>query len=114
MVIMCMTAYLFLPFAFLRFWFFEAPAGIIRYYRSLNKAFLQLFSLPLFLRTFFKPLKNEYREGLVGFSIAMGIFVKTILIAIDLVLFVLLLAFELIFLVYFLLLPFISVYILFF
>ena len=109
-----MTAYLFLPVAFLKFWFIEAPIGMLGYFGSLNRAFLQLFSLPLFLRTFFKPLKNEYREGLVGFSIAMGIAVKSILIAVDLALFFVLLAFEVVFLLYFLLLPFISFYILLF
>jgi len=113
LAIQYMTTYLFLPIAFIRYWFFEAPISIIRYFGTLNKAFLQFFSLPLFLKTFFKPLKNEYRDGLVGFSIAMGIFVKTILIAIDLVLFILLLAAEAVFLIYFLALPFISFYILF-
>ena len=109
-----MTAYLFLPIAFLRFWFIEAPIGLVGYFGSLNRAFLQFFSLPLFLRTFFKPLKNEYREGLVGFSIAMGIMVKSVLIAVDLALLVVLLALEIVFLLYFLLLPFISFYLLFF
>lgn len=47
-------------------------------------AFFRLFSLPIFLRTFFQPIKNEYRKGLVGFSIGMGIFIKSILIIFDL------------------------------
>jgi hypothetical protein len=108
-----MTAYLFLPFAFIRFWFVEAPIGMIHYFGSVNRAFLQLFSLALFIKTFFKPLKNEYREGLVGFSIAMGVFVKSILIFVDLILFILLLFCELLCILYFLALPFISIYILF-
>lgn len=108
-----MPTYLFLPVALVRFWYIEAPVGLLTYFSSLNKAFLRLFSLPLFIRTFFKPLKNEYREGLVGFSKVMGILVKSVLILIDLALFALLLAFEVGFLLYFLLLPFISVYILF-
>lgn len=108
-----MTAYLFLPIAFVKFWFIEAPLSLIHYFGSLNKAFLQFFSLPLFIKTFFKPLKNEYRKGLVGFSIAMGVFVKSVLILIDLVLFALLLVCEAAFLLYFLALPFMSFYILF-
>lgn len=39
-----------------------------------------LLSVPLLLRTFFKPLKSEYREGLVLFSVLMGIIVKSILL----------------------------------
>lgn len=108
-----MVAYLFLPIAFLEFWFVEAPLGIIRYFLSLNNAFLQLFSLPLFLRTFFKPLKNEYREGLVGFSRAMGIIIKSLLIIVDLALLLILLSIEVIVVLVFLLLPALSIYLLF-
>lgn len=59
-------------------------------------AFMQLFSLPLFLQTYTKPLKNEYRQGLVGFSRTMGIAIKTVLIIVDVILFTGLLAFEVI------------------
>lgn len=102
-----------LPRLFLVFWFLEAPKEIFAFFLSLNLAFLRLLSFPLFLRTFFKPLKNEYRKGLVGFSIGMGIFVKSILIAVDLFLLSLLAAFEIVILVTFVLLPIISVIILF-
>lgn len=108
-----MTAYLLLPFALLKFWYFEAPFGILQLFDSLNRAFLQLFSLLLLAKTFFKPLKNEYRKGLVGFSIGMGMVVKTCMIAADLVLFSLLLFFELLLLLLFLLFPVFTVYILF-
>lgn len=60
------------------------------------------------LKTFFKPLKNEYRKGLVGFSIVMGIFVKTILIAIDLIIFIGLIFLELSFILFLLGLPFLT------
>lgn len=72
----------------------EAPRGLISFFASLNNAFLQLFSLPLLIRTYFKPWKNEYRKGLVGFSIAMGMFVKTFVILADIILFILLLTLE--------------------
>ena len=78
--------YLGLPLIFLKFWFLEAPLALISFFASLNSAFLQLFSLPLLIKTFFKPWKNEYRKGLVGFSIAMGIFVKTFIIIVDILL----------------------------
>ncbi|MEK9176340.1 MAG: hypothetical protein AAB520_02785, partial [Patescibacteria group bacterium] len=68
-----MSFYLSLPFLFLKFWFLEAPLKLTKYFFSLNHAALQILSLPLMIRTFFKPLKNEYRKGLVAFSIGMGI-----------------------------------------
>lgn len=85
-----------LPLVFLRFWFLEAPRGLTAFFVSLNIAFLQLFSLPLLVKTYFKPWKNEYRKGLVGFSIAMGMFVKTFFIAVGAILFLSLLVFEII------------------
>lgn len=94
-----------LPFVFLRFWYIEAPVGLVRYFSSLNRAFLQLFSLPLFIKTFFQPLKNEYRKGLVGFSIGMGIVVKSAFILVDIMLFILLLSIQGVTLFIFLLLP---------
>ena len=97
--------YLNLPLIFLRFWFLEAPRGLITFFASLNNAFLQLFSLPLLIRTYFRPWKNEYRKGLVGFSIAMGMFVKTFVIIADIVLLFALLIFELIFIISFVVWP---------
>ena len=41
---------------------------------------IELLSVPILLRTFFKPLKNEYREGLVFFSIITGVVIKLILL----------------------------------
>lgn len=86
--------YLLLPLIFVKFWFYEAPLGLIGFFGSLNSAFLQLFSLSLFIKTFFKPLKNEYREGLVLFSIVAGIVVKTVFIFADLLLLFLLITVE--------------------
>lgn len=81
---------------FLKFWFMQSPVEMLRFFVSLNMAFLHFFSLPLFLQTYFQPLKNEYRPGLVGFSRAMGIGIKTVFIAVDTVLLTLLLTVELI------------------
>lgn len=104
-----MSAYLFLPAAFLRFWFLDAPKDIALYFFSLNNAFLQQFSLALLLRTFFKPIKNEYREGLIWFSIGMGMFVKFWLILVDLLLFLMLIFIEIILLVAFIVWPFVTI-----
>ncbi len=81
---------------FLKFWFFEAPREILNFFTSLNKSFLELVSLQLLVKTYFKAWKNEYREGLVGFSIAMGIFIKTLVIFADIILFSILLSIEII------------------
>ncbi len=99
-----------LPVQFLKFWFIDSPRNLIAFFNSLNNAFLQLCSLPLLLKTYFKPWKNEYREGLVGFSIGMGIFIKTFVIAVDVVLCLLLLIAELCAVVGFIFLPFITVF----
>lgn len=100
-----MSALLLLPVHFIRFWFLDAPRTMVFYFASLNSAFLQLVSLPLFVWTFFKPLKNEYRQGLVAFSIGMGIAVKSVLIIIDLVAFIILLAIEFLIVVGFIFIP---------
>jgi hypothetical protein len=94
-----------LPLTFLKFWYLEAPLGLAGYFASLNKAFLQLFSLQLLVKTYFKPWKNEYREGLVGFSIGMAMFIKTFVIITDIVLLLFLLAVELIIILAFLFWP---------
>lgn len=102
-----------LPFVFFRFWFWEAPISLLFYFVSLNTAFLQLFSLPLMLKTFFKPLKNEYRKGLVGFSIGMGITIKSMLIFVDVLILFILLILEAVIMVSFVLVPFIAAGVLF-
>lgn len=104
--------YLRLPLSFLKFWFIEAPRNLIGFFVSLNTAFLELFSLPLLVKTYFRPWKNEYREGLVGFSICMGMAIKTIIIVADIVLLLALLLFELIFILSFVILPFATLFLL--
>jgi len=97
--------FLFLPLAFLKFWYFESVINLFGFFASLNKAFFQLFSLWLLIKTFFKPLKNEYRQGLVGFSIVMGMIIKSMFIFVDLLLLVALLAFEIVVIISFLVFP---------
>ena len=105
--------YLSLPVLFLKFWFVQAPLRLAKYSLSVNHAFLQFLSLPLMLRTFFKPLKNEYRKGFVLFSIIFGILVKTAFIFIDLILLGFIVFIELAVIVLFVLWPFLTFYILF-
>lgn len=96
-----MNLYLSLPLLFLKFWYIDAPLRLVKYFFSVNHAVLQILSLPIMIRTFFKPLKNEYRKGLVVFSIGMGIFVKTILIFVDVVVFLFVIFLEITFLTFF-------------
>lgn len=108
-----MTAYLKLPWIFTKFWFYEAPIHIFVFFTSVNHSFFQFLSLPLLLRTFFKPIKNEYRSGLVGFSIGMGMAVKSVLIVVNLVLFIPLLVTELFFFFVFITFPLLTIGVLF-
>lgn len=100
-----MGFYFILPLDILKFWYLDATRGLIAYFSSFNSAFLQLFSLKLLIKTFFKPLKNEYRAGLVGFSIGMGMGIKTFVILTDVILLFLILGIELIVLIGFLMWP---------
>lgn len=84
------------PFELLIFWYHDVCIGTIDYFTELNSFLLQTFSVPLLLRTYFRPLKNEYRKGLVLFSIVFGIFLKTILISVSLFILVVFLLVELV------------------
>lgn len=98
-----------LPFVFLRFWFIDSPKNLITIFVSLNNAFLQLFSLPLLAKTYFKPWKNEYREGLVGFSIGMGMFIKSFVIIADIILFLFIFLLEVLIILGFVLWPILTI-----
>lgn len=94
-----------LPVQILRFWYLEAPLNMLRFFASLNAAFFGVFSLLLMIKTFFKPWKNEYREGLVKFAIIMGMVMKSLFIIADLFLFAGLLICEVAIFLIFLALP---------
>lgn len=108
-----MQFYLSLPLLFVEFWFIKAPLALAAYFGSLNASFNQLFSLTLLLKTYFQPWKNEYRKGLVGFSRGMGMFIKTFVIAADVLVLVALLLIEGSIVLSFVLLPFLTVLLLF-
>jgi len=99
-----------LPFQFFKFWLIDSPKNLFSFFVSLNNSFLQFSSLSILVKTYFKPWKNEYREGLVGFSIGMGIFIKTFVILADIILFLILLLAELCIFFGFILLPVITIY----
>lgn len=108
-----MGEYIKLPFLFVSFWFVAAPKEILLFFGSLNHAFFRFFSLPLLLRTFFQPIKNEYRHGLVGFSVGMGMVVKSVLIMVNLFLFLPLFLGEIVLFILFLSFPVLSIAVLF-
>jgi hypothetical protein len=99
---------------FLKFWFIESLVALFKFFASFNSAFFELFSLPLLLRTYFQPLKNEYRQGLVGFSRALGIFIKTFLIMVNLLMLIIILALEIFIFVSFMIFPIATVALLFY
>ena len=72
-----------LPFDFFYWWFFEATVNLIKVLTWIFKAFLQLLSLDSIFKTFFKPWKNEYREGLTRFSIFFGVGFKSAFLVFD-------------------------------
>ncbi len=105
-----MQGLLFIPFNILKFWYIDAPVKLFIFFIHLNKAFFNLSSLPLMIRTFFRPWKNEYRKGLIGFSIFMGIVFKSMFIVADLFIFIFLVLFEIIVFIAFLAWPILAFY----
>lgn len=99
-----------LPVYLIKFWYLEAPLRLLKFFNNLNKSFFNAFSLPLMLKTFFKPWKNEYRQGLVRFSIFMGITIKSLFILADMFIFFFLVLFEIVVFAVFLIWPFLTFY----
>lgn len=99
-----------LPVEFLKFWFVDSPNNLLSFFASLNSAFIQLFSLPLLVRAYFKPWKNEYRKGLVGFSIGIGIFIKTWVILAEIILLTILIFLEFLLTVIFISWPILTIF----
>ena len=108
-----MNFYLSIPLLFFKFWFLEAPLRLIKYFLTVNHAILQILSIPILVKTFFKPLKNEYRKGLVLFSLVFGMIVKSSLLFVDFIIFGFIIFLEVVILALFILWPFLTFYILF-
>lgn len=93
----------------IKFWFVEAPIAMVTYFASVNNAFLKLFSFFILTRTFFKPWKNEYRKGYVGFAIFVGMSIKSVVILFDLLGLLLLIFCEMVAIIGFVAWPFVTV-----
>ena len=74
-----------LPFLFLQWWFLEAPVKLLLFLVRYFFHLAQVFSLPILLKTFFVPWKNETQEGYVAIARGVGMAVKTMVILADLV-----------------------------
>ena len=72
-----------LPLEFIHWWYIEAPITLLKILHWIFLAFAHFFSFKNLFTTFFKPWKNEYREGLVRTSIFIGAFIKTFIIIFD-------------------------------
>jgi len=104
-----MTAFLYYPGYLTMFWFRDVLGSVVRFFIEFNRYVLSLLSFYLLLKTFFKPLKNEYRSGLVLFSTIFGIAIKSFIIGIDLGILLFIFALESIVLIFLLLLPIVLV-----
>lgn len=98
---------------FIKFWFIDAPIEMLAVFRSFNGYFIDLFAYKLSLMTFFKPLKNEYRAGLVGFSRTIGMLTKLSIITVDTIIFSIIISIEAVLFFGFILFPVFTVLILF-
>lgn len=99
------NAFLIYPVYLVIFYYKDVLIGTLRVFIEFNRYLISLLSMSLLLRTFFKPLKNEYREGLVGFSRVFGVFIKSVLLFTTSLIFILVLLFEISFLLFMLFLP---------
>lgn len=87
-------AFLLYPFYLLEFWYKDVLLSLFKLFKYINSYAFSLFSVRLLLVSFFKPLKNEYRQGLVLFSVFFGIFIKSFFLGIVAIIFLPLLVIE--------------------
>ena len=99
-----------LPIEFFRWWYLEAPITLFKILRWVFAAFAHLFSLKELFTTFFKPWKNEYREGLVRTAIFIGAFMKSLIIIFDIFLLTIIFAIEVVVFAIWLALPALAIF----
>jgi hypothetical protein len=101
-----------LSIEFFRWWYIEAPVTLLKILRWVFAAFAHLFSFKELFTTFFKPWKNEYREGLVRTAIFIGAFMKSLIIIFDVFILSLILALEIVAFAIWLALPALAIFLL--
>ena len=95
-----------LPLEFLRWYFIDATINLFNILRWFLEVCVQILGVTSIFKTYFRPWKNEYREGLVRFSIFMGMFFKTLFLIFDCFLLAFVLIAEIVILLVWVLLPF--------
>ncbi len=98
------------PILLVKFYYVDVTVGFLKHIFSHTRYFIYMLSIPLMFKTFFKPLKGEYRNQLVVFSIVAGMIIKFVLLSVSTVLLLLFIIFEFTFFVLFLIFPFLAVY----
>ena len=83
-----------LPLEFLHWWFIDATFNLLLALRFILAATYRFLGVSLIFKTFFKPWKNEYREGLTRFALFMGMFLKTTFLIFDFFFFLFLILLE--------------------
>jgi len=101
------------PFYLIAFWYKDVLSALFNFFIDFNRYIAALLSVPLLLRTFFKPLKNEYRDGLVLFSIVCGIVIKTVLLSVSILIIVTILFVEFLLGLFLVVLPLLLIFLLF-
>src|SRR5579859_450925 len=81
-----------LPLAFAKFWFIDGPQNILQVTWLLTRASANVLSIPILLRTFFKPWKGEYRKGYVGIAVGVGVTVRLFMLLAGILITVIILA----------------------
>ena len=99
------TYLLSLPFEFVHWWFIESTFNLLKILHYILNAASNLLGVKFIFKTFFKPWKNEYREGLAHFALFMGIFIKSMLLVVYTIFFAMLSLFEFAVLVLWILFP---------
>lgn len=69
-----------LPLTFAKFWFIDGPQNILQVTWLLTRASANILSIPILIRTFFKPWKGEYRKGYIGIAVGVGMTVRTLML----------------------------------
>lgn len=100
-----MIPFLYYPLYLFVFWYKDVVVGLFSFFVVFNSYVASLLSFSNLLRTFFKPLKNEYREGLVFFSICFGVVIKTVLLSVSAVILFCILLIEVLVILFLITLP---------
>jgi hypothetical protein len=101
-----------LPLLFIYWWFVTAPIQLLVFFFRYLTHLSQVLSLPLLVKTFFVPWKNENKKGYVAIARGIGMTVKTSVILADLMILIIFFMVEVSLFLLWMLLPILSIYLL--